>query len=108
MLTGRAFLDVHNKTNKQDIQKNAGKEVPLFSSPSEANPLCPLAWLPPESVITITWETAAEMLQEWALSYMLHPLTKKNVYSLYVFLSCWTFCSWKKSLLIGGLDTTNR
>lgn len=56
--------------------------MPLFSLPSEVNPVCPSAWLPPESVITINWEIAAEMLQEWALFYMLHPLTKK------MFIAC--------------------
>lgn len=86
--------------NNNRNQKKAGKEVPLFSSPSEVNPVCPSAWLPPESVITITWEIAAEMLQEWALFYMLHPLTK-NVYSLYVFSAARHFVP-EKSLLIGG------
>jgi len=80
--------------------------VPLFSSPSEASPICPSAWLPPKSVITIAWEIAVEMLQEWALFYMLRPL-KKNVYSLYVFLAVGHFVP-EKSLLIGGLDATNQ
>lgn len=80
--------------------------MPLFSSPSEVNPVCPSAWLHPKSVITITWEIAAEMLQEWALFYMLRPL-KKNVYSLYVFLAVGHFVP-EKSLLIGGSDATNR
>lgn len=79
--------------------------MPLFSSPSEVNPICPLAWLPPERVIQITWEIAVEMLQEWALFYMLRPLTK-NVYSLYVFSAVGHFVP-EKSLLIGGSDTTN-
>lgn len=87
------------KGNNRNLKK-AGKEVPLFSSPSEVNPVCPSAWLPPESVITITWEIAAEMLQEWALFYMLHPLTK-NVYSFYVFSAVRHFVP-EKSLLTGG------
>lgn len=46
------------------------------------------------------------MLQEWALFYMLRPLTK-DVYSLYVFSAVGHFVP-EKSLLIGGLDTTNQ
>lgn len=61
--------------------------MPLFSSPSEVNPICPSAWLHPKSVITITWEIAAEMLQEWALFYMLRPLKKMFIACMFSQLS---------------------
>lgn len=80
--------------------------MPLFSSPSEANPICPSAWLPQRCHHSRQGNSSQNAT---GMGIILHAASfeKKSVYSLYVFSAVGHFVP-EKSLLIGGLDATNR